>query len=60
MTFLKAIGGWPVIDTNWNASTFDMEELMASLRIMHNDILVSLVGSLGLLAQSPEERARQT
>jgi Peptidase family M13 len=43
LKFLQNLGGWPVVESNWNASTFDMEKLVATLRNMHNDILISLV-----------------
>ncbi|OQV25628.1 Membrane metallo-endopeptidase-like 1 [Hypsibius exemplaris] len=42
LKFIQDLGGWPVIDSKWNASTFQLEKLVASLRIMHNDILISL------------------
>ncbi|GAU91875.1 hypothetical protein RvY_04050 [Ramazzottius varieornatus] len=42
LKFLQELGGWPVIDSTWNASHFSFEETVATLRNMHNDILISL------------------
>ncbi|XP_055336820.1 membrane metallo-endopeptidase-like 1 [Paramacrobiotus metropolitanus] len=42
LRFLQDLGGWPVIDQQWNASGFHLEETIGRLRNMHNDILISL------------------
>lgn len=37
---LKSLGGWPVLDTNWNASQFNWLELAAKLRLYNNDVFL--------------------
>ncbi|KAF2882292.1 hypothetical protein ILUMI_23857, partial [Ignelater luminosus] len=45
LKLLKQLGGWPIIDLNWNEAEFDWIWLMAQLRLYNNDILISeLVG----------------
>lgn len=37
---LKYLGGWPVLDPNWNASQFNWLELAAKLRLYNNDVFL--------------------
>jgi neprilysin len=37
---LKSLGGWPLLDRNWNEKDFDWLELVANLRKYNNDILI--------------------
>lgn len=37
---LKSLGGWPVLDPNWNASAFNWLELAAKLRLYNNDVFL--------------------
>ncbi|CAG4961168.1 unnamed protein product [Parnassius apollo] len=41
LDLLDLLGGWPMLNTNWNDSKFDWLELMAKLRVYNNDILIS-------------------
>lgn len=41
LDLLSILGGWPILDKNWNSSNFDWLGLMASLRLYNNDILIS-------------------
>lgn len=45
LELLKSLGGWPALDTTWNANEFDWLDLTARLRVYNNDIfLVQWVG----------------
>jgi Peptidase family M13 len=39
---LQTLGGWPVLDANWNASAFDLEVLLAKLRLYNNRVLINV------------------
>ncbi|XP_028169765.1 neprilysin-4-like [Ostrinia furnacalis] len=41
LDLLDLLGGWPILNRNWNSSNFDWLELMAKLRLYNNDILIS-------------------
>lgn len=41
LDLLNLLGGWPILNQQWNSSTFDWLELMAKLRVYNNDILIS-------------------
>ncbi|XP_049869437.1 neprilysin-4-like isoform X2 [Pectinophora gossypiella] len=41
LDLLDLLGGWPILDPQWNGSNFDWLELMAKLRLYNNDILIS-------------------
>ena len=41
LNLLRDLGGWPVLEPNWNESTFDWLKTMARLRLFNNDILVT-------------------
>ncbi|KAG6463083.1 hypothetical protein O3G_MSEX013656 [Manduca sexta] len=41
LDLLNLLGGWPILDPNWNETNFDWLELMAKLRLYNNDILIS-------------------
>nr|CAD7586899.1 unnamed protein product [Timema genevievae] len=38
---LQQLGGWPVLEPNWDSERFDWLLLMAQLRLYNNDILIS-------------------
>ncbi|CAI9741548.1 neprilysin-1-like isoform X2 [Octopus vulgaris] len=38
--FLDELGGWPVVDINWNESNFNLYSLMSKLRLYNNNIFV--------------------
>lgn len=40
MELLKELGGWPVLDSNWNETQFDWLKLTAQLRLYNNDIFI--------------------
>lgn len=40
LDLLKSLGGWPLLDPNWNENNFDWLELVANLRKYNNDILI--------------------
>lgn len=40
LELLDKLGGWPVLEPNWNASQFDWVQLSAKLRVYYNDILI--------------------
>ncbi|XP_040578339.1 neprilysin-4 isoform X4 [Lepeophtheirus salmonis] len=42
LQLLKNLGGWPVLDENWNSDKFDWIETIAKLRLFNNDILVAV------------------
>lgn len=37
---LETLGGWPLLDPNWDEKKFDWLELVANLRRFNNDILI--------------------
>lgn len=39
---LLRLGGWPVLDANWNPMTFDLETLLATLRLYSNRVLINV------------------
>lgn len=41
LELLEELGGWPIIQVEWNESNFDWVELMANLRLYNNDILIA-------------------
>ncbi|XP_068632118.1 neprilysin-4-like [Battus philenor] len=41
LDLLELLGGWPILNKNWNYTNFDWLELMAKLRVYNNDILIS-------------------
>ncbi|CAH0397785.1 unnamed protein product [Chilo suppressalis] len=41
LDLLDILGGWPILNLQWNSSNFDWQELMAKLRLFNNDILIS-------------------
>ena len=38
---LTVLGEWPVLQADWNESTFDLEMLMATLRLLNNRVIIS-------------------
>lgn len=40
MELLETLGGWPLLDKNWDEKNFDWLELVANLRRYNNDILI--------------------
>lgn len=40
LELLKSLGGWPLLDRNWDEKNFDWLELVANLRKYNNDILI--------------------
>jgi len=41
LELLEQLGGWPMLQPDWNSSHFDWVLLMAQLRLYNNDILIS-------------------
>ncbi|XP_053607755.1 neprilysin-4-like isoform X2 [Plodia interpunctella] len=41
LDLLDILGGWPILNSQWNSSNFDWLMLMAKLRLYNNDILIS-------------------
>ncbi|KAM3959234.1 LOW QUALITY PROTEIN: neprilysin-4-like [Aphomia sociella] len=41
LDLLDLLGGWPILNPDWNDTNFDWLELMAKLRLYNNDILIS-------------------
>lgn len=37
---VRSLGGWPVLDSNWDASQFNWLELAATLRLYNNDVFI--------------------
>lgn len=40
LELLETLGGWPLLDKNWDEKNFDWLELVANLRRYNNDILI--------------------
>jgi len=40
LELLESLGGWPLLDKNWDEKNFDWLELVANLRRFNNDILI--------------------
>lgn len=40
LNLIDSLGGWPVLNPNWNSQTFDWLNLTAQLRRYNNDILI--------------------
>ena len=40
MSLLADLGGWPVLDADWNGDRFDLEALVAKLRLLSNRVLL--------------------
>ena len=40
MKLLDDLGGWPIIQPDWDDTSFQVEELMANLKLYNNDILI--------------------
>lgn len=38
---LNNLGGWPIVQRNWDKNTFNLEKLMADLKLYNNDILIT-------------------
>ncbi|XP_015836432.2 neprilysin-4 isoform X2 [Tribolium castaneum] len=38
---LDELGGWPIIQPDWDDTNFKLEELMANLKLYNNDILIT-------------------
>ncbi|RZB39266.1 endothelin-converting enzyme 1-like, partial [Asbolus verrucosus] len=38
---LNELGGWPIIQPDWDDTNFDLEKLMADLKLFNNDILIT-------------------
>lgn len=41
LDLLELLGGWPILNQNWDDRKFNWLELMAKLRVYNNDILIS-------------------
>lgn len=41
LKLLEDLGGWPVLDSDWDESQFDVIALMGQLRLFNNDVLIS-------------------
>lgn len=41
LDLLEKLGGWPIINPQWNSTNFDWLMLVAKLRLYNNDILIS-------------------
>lgn len=41
LKLLEDLGGWPILDPEWDESRFDIIWLLAQLRLFNNDILIS-------------------
>lgn len=41
LELLEQLGGWPMLQPDWDSSQFDWVLLMAQLRLYNNDILIS-------------------
>lgn len=42
INLLRKLGGWPVLDASWNATAFDLEVLLAKLRLYSNRVLINV------------------
>lgn len=38
---LEELGRWPIMNSNWDGSTFDIIWLMARLRLLNNEVLIA-------------------
>lgn len=38
---MDQLGGWPIIQPDWDDTNFKLEELMAKLKLYNNDILIT-------------------
>ncbi|CAH0562497.1 unnamed protein product [Brassicogethes aeneus] len=41
LKMIRHLGGWPIIDENWDESSFDLISLLGRLRLLNNDVLIS-------------------
>lgn len=41
LKLLEDLGGWPLLNPDWDETQFDIIWLMAQLRLFNNDILIS-------------------
>lgn len=41
LELVESLGGWPLLDKNWDEKNFDWLELVANLRRFNNDILIT-------------------
>jgi hypothetical protein len=41
LNLLDQLGGWPMLQPNWDGSQFDWVLLMAQLKLFNNDVLIS-------------------
>ncbi|KAK4872108.1 hypothetical protein RN001_016232 [Aquatica leii] len=41
LKLLKQLGGWPIVDSEWDETHFDWLYLVAQLRLYNNDVLIS-------------------
>ena len=42
LRLVEDLGGWPVLNQDWNPDTFDWQKTVARLRQFNNDILVAM------------------
>lgn len=40
LDLIESLGGWPVLDPNWNETAFDWIEMTSDLRLYYNDVLI--------------------
>ncbi|XP_066245924.1 neprilysin-4-like [Euwallacea similis] len=38
---IEVLGGWPLLKRNWTESGYDLFQLLAQLRLLNNDVLIS-------------------
>ena len=38
---LSWLGGWPVLDPDWDENNFDLTDVMAKLRLFNNRVLIN-------------------
>ena len=41
LSLLNWLGGWPVLDPNWDETNFDPTDLMSKLRLFNNRVLIN-------------------